>query len=243
MKWQHANGRECKLNEKTTFERWVDKFGEEGALQKKEEFRVIMSNATRGEKNSMYGKKQPKLAERNASLKGKTLEEIHGIERAQDIKARISINLTGEKNPAYGKVYKRGGKSLKGYYKGQFFRSLLELSFLKHLEEKQFISLDKIKSECYKIPYFIDGAKHIYTPDFYVPDLNCVYEVKPLYATTILINVLKASAAKEYFTKQKINYHVVTENNFQKLKFLDVKDDLDIEWDTRTFKYFKEGRK
>lgn len=88
---------------------------------------------------------------------GKTLEEVHGVELARKLRKSRSLHARGENNPAYGKIYVNGGKSVKGYYKGKFFSSLLEYSFMKHLESGG-VSLDvDVDYECFVIPFVFDG--------------------------------------------------------------------------------------
>ena len=53
----------------------------------------------KGEKNPMYGKKRPDLAERNRSQRGKTIEEIHGEDKAKETKEKMSKSRKGRKNP------------------------------------------------------------------------------------------------------------------------------------------------
>lgn len=64
-----------------------------------------LSKASSGENNPMFGKSDHAkgLVAYSRYRKGKTLEEIHGIEKAQIIKQNTSENTSGENNGCYGK--------------------------------------------------------------------------------------------------------------------------------------------
>ena len=176
---------------------------------------------------------------RNKSTRGKTIEEIYGVEQATSIRSKLSTSALGTNNPAYGKIYTNGGKSIKGHYKGRFFRSLFEYSFMKHLES-QGVSLDDVNYECFTIPYRFEERERTYRIDFYVQTQNIVYEVKPAYAVKkpTPLNEAKWNAAREFFSRHKIEFKIVTENDFQKIKFDDAIKDADVVWKEETFKYF-----
>lgn len=180
------------------------------------------------------------LSEYNRSLKGKSLTQIHGKEKADRIKEKISLSMSGEKNPAYGKSYENGGKSVKGHYKGFFFRSLLEYSFMKHLES-QGIDLNYVKYESFSIPYEFEGRKRTYKIDFFVN--NVAYEVKPSYAlryvTEGMINHAKWTAARQFFGEKGIEFQVVTEKDFDKVQFDTARLDENVVWKEGTLEYFK----
>jgi hypothetical protein len=61
-----------------------------------------------GENHPRYGTKHSKetikrFVEMRSKNKGKTYEEIYGVERAAEIKAKASAKLSGKNNPSYGK--------------------------------------------------------------------------------------------------------------------------------------------
>lgn len=205
-----------------------------------------MSEVTSGSQNGMYGRHH--AAETNERIakrtRGKTLEEIYGFERAADMKRKMSKASSGKNNPAYGKVYMNGGKSVKGYYKGKFFRSLLEYSFMKHLESQGFSLETDVDYENFVIPYRFDDSDRTYRTDFYIPSKNIAYEVKPSYAVKKVssINEAKWNVAREHLQKQGIEFQVVTELDFPKIKFDEARQDHDVVWKEETFKYFKDGQ-
>lgn len=171
---------------------------------------------------------------------GKTLEEVHGEELASELRASRSLHAQGTNNPAFGKVYANGGKSVKGYYKGFFFRSLLEYSFMKHLEQRGLSLQDDVEYERFVVPYMLNGRPRTYRIDFFVKPDNTVYEVKPAY-------VLKRSttqepkwdAARELLLQSGIQFRVVTELDFPKIAFDVARLDSNVVWKEETFKYFR----
>lgn len=231
------------MHYKNNYERWVEKYGDDIANIKQAEYLKNMSKAILCADMSLQKKRAGEtFAAMNQSNKGKKLEEIYGEEKAKEIKRNQSIRYMGENNPAFGKVYKKGGRSVKGYYKGLFFRSLFEYSFMKHLELLGFDLANDIDYECFKVPYQIEGKNRTYTIDFYVKSINAVYEVKPNYQVKIMkdtdVLAIKIKAAQNFFTEKNITFSIVTENDFQKITFAEAKLDQNIKFDERTFEYF-----
>ena len=246
-KWQHVNGlRKVGFNPKrSTYSYWVEKYGSSRAEELMCEYRSKMSVAILSA--DMTHQKDVARVQRiayNISTKGKTLEEIHGVEKATQIRAKLSEATMGSKNPAYGKSYKNGGRSVKGYYKGKFFRSLLEYSFMKHLESEGLSIEIDVDYECFVVPYFKGEVERTYRIDFYVPQRKIVYEVKQSYALKKISieNQLKWYAAKLFFDEKEITFKVVTELDFPKIVFDIARLDNDITWKEETFKYFKGGK-
>lgn len=241
--WYNAKRKYCSLSctrahlNKTldTKAIWRAKFGEEGAKVREIQRRKKISVATAGENNPMYGRHDHIhgfLCE-NASRKGKTLEQIHGVERAQEIRRSTSESLKGSRNPMFGKI-SRGGRSVKGRYKGRFFRSLFEYSFMKHLESRGFDLERDVDYENTMIEFVWQGGIRTYRPDFFVTPENRYYEVKPKYAQSG-INLAKLEAAKA----QGLLIEFADETTFPKILFDDARKDVDVVWDERTFEYFK----
>lgn len=180
-----------------------------------------------------------------SGILGKTVEQIYGEEKGQAIRALYSNQRSGELNPAFGKVYFDGGKSVKGHYKGKFFRSLLEYSFMKHLESLGFSLENDVRYECFRIPFVFEGRNRTYHIDFHVVPEQTVYEVKPAYVMKKppTLQLTKWEAAKVFCAEHGLQFKVVTENDFHKITFKDAYDgDNEIKWDERTFKYFKTTR-
>lgn len=221
---------------------WQEKYGDMWE-ERYEKWREKMSNVTSGANNPMFGRHDHVHGLKKYALEktGKSLEEIHGSEAAKNLRLRLSSLQAGENNPAFGKIYDNGGKSLKGYYKGRFFRSLLEYSFMKHLES-QGIALEVVEYESFKIPYTLSGSPRTYTIDFYVKSQNIVYEVKPSYALKSVTNQCKFEAAQRFFESRGIMFKIVTESDFRKISFQDAQLDSDIVWKEETFRYFRRSK-
>lgn len=205
-------------------------------------WRLGQSKRTSGANNPRFGKSMSEEGKLKvaARTKGKTFVELYGNDEAARIKRAQS--LPGELNPAFGKVYARGGRSVKGCYKGFFFRSLLEYSFMKHLERKGFDLARDVRYERFRVPYSFEGRNRTYTVDFYVIPEKIVYEVKPRYvaAKPPAEQLSKWEAARMWLADRGLEFKVVTEDDFEKLLFKDVHGvDAEVEWDERTFSYFK----
>ena len=80
----------------------------------------------RGEGNGMFGKthtdqvKSILAEEASARFKGKSYEELYGIEKATELKTKRSENLkgknnSGEHNPMFGNQHKESAKALQSY--------------------------------------------------------------------------------------------------------------------------------
>ena len=226
------------------YERWLKKYGKDIADEKMLAFRTVVSDlalisAQSDTMKQVYADFTKRTIERNKKNKGKTFEEQYGNEKAAEIKLKKSLATTGEKNPAYGKVYSKGGRSVKGYYKTLFFRSLLEYSFMKHLEILGYDLLIDIDYECFHIKYEVNNVQRTYTPDFFLKKEKILYEVKPYYRLTHESIILKAKAAKEFCVELGIQYIIMTEKDFLKINFETATKDENVKFDERTFKYFR----
>lgn len=223
-------------------ERWTEKYGEIEASRLDDEYRLTLSRSIH--QTDMARQKdsaRKRFVAMNSSNKGKTLEEMYGTEKGNEIRHQHSVRMTGSRNPAYGKVYFNGGKSVKGKYKEIFFRSLLEYSFLKHLETNGVDVTTEVMT-CTPIPYQVDGHDRTYTPDFHVIPMNIVYEIKPAYVLQtqklLMREEVKWTAALQHLTNMGIQFKVITENDFPKIKFDIARLDVDVVWVESTFKYF-----
>ena len=116
---------------------------------------VCTSCSITGEKNGFFGKKHTAdtkekisnsvIANPGRGMTGKTTYgvwlEKYGKEIADDklknLKNKLSILFSGKKNPMYGKPTPIGsGNGWSGWYKGWYFRSLLELSYMINVIER-----------------------------------------------------------------------------------------------------------
>ncbi|MCK4354752.1 DNA polymerase III subunit alpha [Candidatus Parcubacteria bacterium] len=108
------------------------------------------------------------------ALKGRSLEELWGKERAVKFKKTHSAKMKGEGNPMFGKPspHRKGGfrEDLNHYVRSNWeadFARILKLHNLKYEYEPKSFELIKTNNEILH-----------YTPDFYVKSNNTFYEIK-----------------------------------------------------------------
>lgn len=157
-----------------------------------------------------------RVSGKNSCMHGKSLYilmiEKYGKEEAdlrfQKFKDKQSANNSGKGNPMYGKVT-RAGNGYKGWYKGWFFRSLRELSYVYNLDQegKKWISAESmdfyIEYKDYK------NSDRTYVPDFLVEDKYLV-EIKPIKLHTSK-NVTDKKTAAELFCLDKPYTYIITD--------------------------------
>jgi hypothetical protein len=197
-------------------------YGNEKAKQLKQQ----CSKNTSGEKNPMYGKNYQSYAivKLGKSQKGKSLEEIYGNKKAKEIKNKISIKTSGKNNPMYGKPSPKGsGNGWSGWYKGWFFRSLRELSYMINVIERFNLSWESAEKSKYKIKY-VDwqNTERTYHPDFLVEGKYLI-EIKPKKLWGSDNNIRKKQAAIKFCTNKNLKYKLtesVKTLTFNELKIL-----------------------
>ncbi len=149
--------------------------------------------------------------------KGKTYEDFYGIEKAEAIKNKISEKTKGEKNPMFGRPSPlSSGNGRKGYYRGTFFRSSLELLFM-HKCWKLGIEYQSAENKEMVVDYEFNGTKRTYRPDFYLPETDTVVEIKPLHLINSDENIKKFEFARSKFS----NFIIITEKD---LSFIEKKE-------------------
>lgn len=182
---------------------------------KTKEFKDKMKEMNSGNKNPMSGK----------SVYSVWIEK-YGKEEADKrlaiTKKKHSDNNSGSNNPMYGKPTPQGsGNGWKGWYKGAFFRSLRELTFM--------IQNDgKLKTaEKLRIPYEFNGKKRTYAPDFILE--KQLIEIKPIKLHNSPNNLAKFEAAKDFCKNNGLTFLVVDviielsliQQNLEHIKFQD----------------------
>jgi len=137
--------------------------------------------------------------------------EVEGVQKLDTWKNKQSIAKTGELNPSYGKLYENGGRSIKGWYKGLFFRSTYELAFVIDFETKH-----------KKLPHSAENKIVIplnngrtYTPDYFYE--NVIYEIKPKRLLITLSVQDKTTAANIFCREHNQVYMVITESDLSSL--------------------------
>lgn len=164
---------------------------------------------------------------KNSPMKGNSQYKIwvekYGVEIADNKKKEWAskVGRKGEKNYWFGKTPPYGsGNGWSGWYKGWYFRSLLELSYMINVIEKYNIDWKTAEDKDYKITFFHNKKTKNYFPDF-VLNNKYLIECKPkkLWNTEI---VKKKKIAAEIFCKEnnliyklrdvkKLSYEEITE--------------------------------
>lgn len=163
------------------------------------------------------------------SRRGHTIEELWGEQKGREIRTLKSEQTRGELNPAFGKVYENVGRKV-GRYKGHFFRSVWEYSFLKFLENADLLKFAQY--ETIRIPYRWQGRSRTYTPDFLIQ--NILVEIKSCYVVDNVspedINSVKWSFAREFCSVNNLTFEVLTERDFPVVPYAVAYSDPDVEW-------------
>ena len=167
-----------------------ERLGEERAA----ECRKKLSEQAVGKNNPMHGK-ESFFAKYNLRNTGKTLEERLGEIKAKQCRDKLSESSSGVNNPMYGKPSPSGsGNGWKGHYNGVYFRSVLELRYLRFFDVNK-IEFISAESKDFSVPYAFNGVKRTYFPDYYLPQYDYVVEVKPNKLHHTQINRAKFQAA------------------------------------------------
>lgn len=190
-----------------------ERLGEEKGKQLREKrCKNVIGYKNPNYKNQCNGNKG--LLKFSEQCKGKTYEEIYGEEKALELKEKISLKTKGENNPMYGKPSPQGsGNGWSGCYKGHYFRSILELSYLKHLLDND-IQFETGELKHHAIEYEIDNKKRIYYTDFYLIETKEYIEIKPFKLINIYSNKKKFEAARN---KLQNKFKILTENDINKI--------------------------
>jgi len=210
-----------------------------------EEFKQQLSDNNKGKSfspNTQFVKGQKALNTRPVFeiWKEKYDEETYN-EKVKELKIKQSKASSGKNNPMYGKPSPNGsGNGWSGWYKGWFFRSLNELSYMVQIIKRFNLSWESGEQQKYKISYINwEGKQRNYFPDFIINE-KYIVECKPkrLWQST---NVQSKASAAEAFCKAKgMKYKLVecSKLSFEKIK--ELHDSGDIKFTEKyEEKYFK----
>ena len=147
-----------------------------------------------------------------------TWAEMHGEEKAREMKLKRADKCRGINNPMFGKpAPQKSGNGVCGWYKGWYFRSLLELSFMINYIERYDLEWKSAEVNEYKVSFInYDGNKRNYFPDFILNN-EILAEIKPFKLIQTPLIQLKSNAAKEFCQHKKLKYQIFSEKDFQKL--------------------------
>ena len=143
-----------------------------------------------------------------------SIEDRYGKEKANEIKEKASKRMKGSNNHMFGKPSPIGsGNGWSGWYKGYYFRSLLELSYLVYLIDNN-IKFEHAEHKKYAVKYLnFEGKERNYFPDFYIFENDEIIEIKPKHLVNSVDNSAKFLAARSKYK----NFKVITEDDIIKL--------------------------
>ena len=150
------------------------------------------SEAASGKNNSMYGK-----SVYNCWISKYGKEEANF--RLEECKKKKSIASSGKNNPMYGKTAPMGsGYGWKGWYKGWFFRSIRELSYVIKVIEINGWKWESAENKKFVVKYIdYKGYERTYRADFFIND-SILIEVKPKKLKSSVTVRAKQQAAEEF---------------------------------------------
>lgn len=154
----------------------------------------------KGEKNPLYGTS-------NYQIWIKKYGEEKALVLLKNSKEKTSIKSSGKNNPMYGKPAPTGsGNGWSGWYKGWYFRSLKELSFMLYYIER--FNLKWERGEKYRIKYKDENRERNYFADFIINEKYLV-EIKPINLWNSKYVQLKKEAAEEFCKQKKLKYKLI----------------------------------
>ena len=212
-----------------TFE---ERLGIETAIKTRKKLSEIGLNG-RGAKGLKWTKEQKEHLKQVRPNTG-TYEEKFGEEKAKKIKQKISRFMSGPDCPSRGKPAPQGsGNGWSGWYKGWYFRSFLELSYMINVIEKQKLNWKNGELKEYKIPYIdYDGKQRNYFPDFVIEN-KIIIEIKPKNLKNSQVVLSKKQGALEWCKKYNFEYQLILSNEFQNL----TKEEIKILHDSNKIKF------
>ena len=162
--------------------------------------------------------------------------EKYGKEKADNLllefKKKQSELNKGKNNSMYGKPAPQGsGNGWSGWYKGWYFRSLRELSYMIKVIERFKMKWESGEQKDYLIPYLNwDGNKKNYFCDFII-NKKYLVECKPKKLHQSVSVKVKTIGALNFCKKNKLKYKLISPTmltddeimklyKFKKIKFL-----------------------
>lgn len=101
-----------------------------------------------------------------------------------------------------------------GIYKGITFRSLLELSVIKHLEKEGFVLNKTMLYETTVVKYG-NSKKRNYIVDLTLPEIKTLVEIKPSSRANNRNNFAKRLGAEEWCKQNGWSYVIITEEELR----------------------------
>ena len=189
-----------------------------------DEFKKKISKVTKGNKNPMFGRSI-------YSVWVEKYGENIAVEKMKEYKLKQSKNNSGEKNAMYGKPSPKGsGNGWSGWYKGWYFRSLKELSYMVKVIERFNLVWETAETKEFTIKYKDHNhADRTYTADFII-DNKYMVEIKPKKLWNSKLVKLKESSAVEFCKSRGLKYKLT---DITKLS----KDEISMLWNKGLIKF------
>ena len=156
-------------------------------------------------------------------------------------KDKVSKRCSGSGNPMYGQPAPKGsGGGISGWYKGWYFRSLRELTYVIKVIEPSGRAWKTGENKDFIIKYKDEkGSDRTYRVDFIIDDVELV-EIKPDELRGSDINKIKAQAAEEFCKSKGYSYRIVDINPICKKELIQMVIDKKVEllkkWKERLLK-------
>lgn len=173
------------------------------SIYRSDEFRKKMSEVTKGENNPMFGRS---FYDVWVERYGKQLAD----EKMKKYRETQSINNSGTKNNMFGKPSPIGsGNGWSGWYKGWYFRSLKELTYMIKVIERYNLEWKSAETKDLTIRYFdYNLIERSYTADFIINNRYMV-EIKPKKLWDSPLIKLKKDAAIEFCNSRGLKYKLI----------------------------------
>lgn len=137
---------------------------------------------------------------------------------------KVSKNSSGKNNPMFGKPSPMGsGNGWSGWYKGWYFRSLKELSFMINYIERFGFKWETGENKKYQIKYTDNEKERNYYPDFLI-DQKYLVEVKPKKLWNSRYVKLKKEAAIKFCEERGLKYKLIDPMIISKEKLMKIEE-------------------
>ena len=136
--------------------------------------------------------------------------EEEANQRMENCKRKHSKNNSGENNPMHGKPSPQGsGNGWSGHYKGLYFRSLKELSFILNYLERFNLQYSSLERKEHQVSYVDwEGKVRNYYGDFLIGGKYFV-EIKPKRLQETPSNKAKFEAAKAFCEEKGMKFKLI----------------------------------